>query len=402
MFNYISRDTVSRSYSMGTAMKKLSVFFFLWFLYLASSIPALSAARFWVAQPISGAIVSVASPPQVRLTVSSTTGMTTGDVRTVFGVGGTTEANGTWTITVIDGTHIDLQGTTFANLYTSGGSVYGKWDATNTNNWVTTSGGTNYGQTVPGAADTATFDGSSGGGIIIPNVTINMLSMTWGAFTGTIDFSVNNNNVTLNAATATTAFSGTGSATRSFNMGNGTWTITTPSNAGVSTTSWNMTTVTGLTWNANSSTIVFSGASLGSRTFAGGGLTYNNLTLAANSSGGPTIVTGANTFATLTVAGLHNVILPSGSTTTATALSITGTSSAPISITTSATNNTVATISVASGSYTFDWTTLRGLTFTGGATFAATNSLDQGSNTGISITAPSGGGGGSGGRIIGG
>lgn len=64
----------------------------------------------------------------IRLTVSSTSGWTTGDIKDVASVGGTTEANGTWTITVVDGTHIDLQGSTFANTYTSGGYVAGSLD----------------------------------------------------------------------------------------------------------------------------------------------------------------------------------------------------------------------------------------------------------------------------------
>jgi hypothetical protein len=64
----------------------------------------------------------------IRLTVSSTTGWATGDIKTIASVGGTTEANGTWTITVINGTTIDLQGSTFANAYTSGGYVEGSID----------------------------------------------------------------------------------------------------------------------------------------------------------------------------------------------------------------------------------------------------------------------------------
>ena len=64
----------------------------------------------------------------IRLTVTSTSGWTTGDIKTVADVGGTTEANGTWTITVIDGTNIDLQGSTYANAYTSGGYVEGSLD----------------------------------------------------------------------------------------------------------------------------------------------------------------------------------------------------------------------------------------------------------------------------------
>lgn len=64
----------------------------------------------------------------IRITVSSTSSLTTGDIRTITDVGGTTEANGTWTITVVNGTTFDLQGSTFANTYTSGGVVAGSVD----------------------------------------------------------------------------------------------------------------------------------------------------------------------------------------------------------------------------------------------------------------------------------
>jgi hypothetical protein len=64
----------------------------------------------------------------IRLTVASTSGWTTGDSKTVSAVTGTTEANGTWIITVVDATHIDLQDSTFANAYVSGGIVGGSID----------------------------------------------------------------------------------------------------------------------------------------------------------------------------------------------------------------------------------------------------------------------------------
>lgn len=57
----------------------------------------------------------------VRLAVDSTSLALTNDICNVSGVTGTTEANGTYPITVIDATHIELQGTVFANAYTSGG-----------------------------------------------------------------------------------------------------------------------------------------------------------------------------------------------------------------------------------------------------------------------------------------
>lgn len=334
------------------------------------------ANRFWKSQPVSGAIVSVASPPQVRLTVSSTTGITTGDVCQVFGIVGTTEANGTWTVTVIDGTHLDLQSTTFANLYTSGGNVNGKWNSSNTNNWVTTSGGTNYGQTVPTTTDDVTLDGSSGGGTVTVNNTITVQSITFGAFTGTLDFSANNNNVTL------VNFSGTGSGTRTLNLGNGTWTLTGTGNA------WNFTTTTNLTFNKNSSVLVFTVTSASNRNFLGGGLSYNTVTVSANTSGGGFNITGANTFTDFNITAPNFVAFPISTTTTITnAFTWAGTSSANIGIA-PGTVGTVATISVASGSPTMSWTGVRELTFTGGATFTATNSLNLGRNTGITITVP--------------
>jgi hypothetical protein len=60
----------------------------------------------------------------VRLTVDQTQQVSTNDTVIVTGVGGTTGANGTWLCTVIDATHIDLQGSNFAaagGAWTSGG-----------------------------------------------------------------------------------------------------------------------------------------------------------------------------------------------------------------------------------------------------------------------------------------
>jgi hypothetical protein len=47
----------------------------------------------------------------------------------VYGVGGTTEANGNWRYTVINSTHIDLVGSAFVNAYTSGGKIGGALDS---------------------------------------------------------------------------------------------------------------------------------------------------------------------------------------------------------------------------------------------------------------------------------
>ena len=59
----------------------------------------------------------------VRLTVNQTSQANSGDEVQVANVGGTLEANGTWPMTVIDATHIELVGSVFANAYTSGGTA---------------------------------------------------------------------------------------------------------------------------------------------------------------------------------------------------------------------------------------------------------------------------------------
>jgi len=58
-----------------------------------------------------------------RITVDSTANYTTGRTAVVASLGGTTTCNGTYTITVIDGTHIDLQSSSFSGTFTSGGAI---------------------------------------------------------------------------------------------------------------------------------------------------------------------------------------------------------------------------------------------------------------------------------------
>lgn len=64
----------------------------------------------------------------IQLTVN-TTNIITGNTVVVAGVTGTTEANGTWVVTVIDGTHMDLQASTFTNAYVSGGTAAAQTNA---------------------------------------------------------------------------------------------------------------------------------------------------------------------------------------------------------------------------------------------------------------------------------
>lgn len=258
----------------------------------------------------------------------------------------------------------------------------GTWDASDTTHWSASTGGAS-GASAPGVNDAATLDGASGGGTVTVNATISVQSITCGAFTGTLDFSANNNNVNL---TATTGFNGSGSGTRTINLGNGTWTMTGTS------TPWTMTTTTNLTFNANSSVLVFTATSASGRTFNGGGLTYNTVTVSANTLLGQFSIGLANhTFATLNITAPNAVSFPSSQTTTITnAPAWTGTSANLLYLYTNS-SSTAGTISVATGSPTIAWGALRTLTFSGGASFSASSSFDLGINTGITITAPSGG-----------
>src|SRR6185437_4218168 len=78
---------------------------------------------------ISGSITGAtnpAAPSPIIITTTSTTGLQTGERVTISGVQGNTAANGTWTITVINGTEFALNGAIGNGTYTSGGTwTYG-------------------------------------------------------------------------------------------------------------------------------------------------------------------------------------------------------------------------------------------------------------------------------------
>lgn len=280
------------------------------------------------------------------------------------------------------------------NCFWVGGT--GTWDSTSITNWAPTSGGAATGcqttNAAPAAGDAITFNASSGGGTVTADSSINniaFLSLTAGAFTGTLAFNTNNPNMSF---TSFVSFTGTG--TRIIDMGSGTWTIT-----GSSGTIWVCTTVTNLTATFSNATIAFAGASA-NRVFDGGAQSYGAFTVANNSTKGYVSISGANTFSSITV-GSGNLLAPTNSITQTIsgALTITGTSSAPSGLISTAVAGNIATVSVGSAS-TIDWSGISAITKAGAGSITATNSLDMGRNTGVTITPPSGGGGG--GRIIGG
>lgn len=267
----------------------------------------------------------------------------------------------------------------------------GTWDAADTTHWAASSGGAG-GQSVPVAGDDVTFDGSSGGGTVtVSHASLNVATITCGAFTGTLDFATNDNNVTLTGATA---FSGSGSGTRTINLGDGTWTL---SGAGAV---WTIATTTNLTFNAGASTISFTSTSANTKQFLGGGLTYNNVSIAAVSGAvaGRLTVTGANTYNVFTIGAGRLINFINSVTQTMTSLVADGTAASPIGIHSASIGGT-ATISISAGTITITYAMyIRDITFAGGATFVANKSFDYGGNSGITINRPSFGGGG----IIGG
>ena len=126
----------------------------------------------------------------------------------------------------------------------------------------------------------------NGSGTFTLGSALNMTGSVTALFTITLGtFSANNFNVN------TPSFNSNNSNTRTITMGSGTWTIT-------NTNGWNITTITSLTFNTNTSTLNFTGSAA---VFAGGGLTYN---IVSFTGGGATTMSGTNTFATLTITGV--------------------------------------------------------------------------------------------------
>lgn len=266
----------------------------------------------------------------------------------------------------------------------------GTWDAADTTHWSASTGGAG-GASVPGSADTVTFDALSAplGGTCTVNTTVTVQSITMGAFTGVLDFSANNNNVTLSLA-----FDGSGTGARTFNMGNGTWLI-----QGFNNNTWNYTTVTNLTHNANSSTLSFipsSAAPTGQISFITGGRTFNTVTHSGVTNAAVFSITGGPTIANLQLTAPGNITFANAAPTTiSNAFTWVGTSSNQFFIR-SDSDNTSASIAAAANS-SIQWAGIRRMTFTGN-TVLAPNSFDLHSNSGITITPPSTSGGGA--RII--
>lgn len=185
-------------------------------------------------------------------------------------------------------------------------------------------------------------------------------------------FDANDQNVTC------TAFTSANTNTRTLSLGSGTWTLTQ-----ATSTPWDTQTVTNLTFNAETSVIKFTGGA-GTKTFFGGGLTFNTLWFAGT---GTMFIRSNNTFATLKSNPGLTVVYANGSTQTITTLfDMVGTSGNLITMT-SQTAGTAWNISKSSGKVCCDYLSLKDSAAAGGATWkAGSHSTDVSGNSGWSFT----------------
>ena len=102
---------------------------------------------------------------------------------------------------------------------------------------------------------------------------------------GTLD--ANNYNLTC------TRFGSSNSNTRTITMGSGLWTL---SGTGVV---WDLASTTNLTFNKDTANILLSNTTTAGRTFAGGGLSYNKLTIGGATGTSVCAITGTNSFTEL-------------------------------------------------------------------------------------------------------
>lgn len=263
----------------------------------------------------------------------------------------------------------------------------GTWDNSTTTHWSATTGGAG-GAAVPVPGDNVTLDGASGGGTVTVAATINsgpnsIGSLATGAFTGTLDFSVNNPSITISGA-AGFSISGIGSG-RVYHLGSGTFLLNS------TTTPWTATTTTGLTtFDAGTSTLEFTASNGLAINF--GGLTYATVKIDSPSPRGSFSLSGANTFSNLVLVAPSCVMFPNAVTNAVTTLTLSGASAAnPIGIMSSSTT-AQASLNI-TNAIVFDSCAVRGISFAGAASpFTATNSYDLGQNTNLTVTGPSSGG----------
>ena len=197
-------------------------------------------------------------------------------------------------------------------------------------------------------------------------------------------FTANNQNIT------TRSFLSSNSNTRTITLGSSTVTCTqTTGNI------WNFGTTTGLTFNANTSNIVLAATGASAVTFAGGGQTYNTVTIGGTGTNQINI-SGSNTFGTLTSTrtGAYTInISTASSTQTITNFTVSG--SAGNLVTLARTSGTATLAKAGGGIVSVDYLSISNSTATPATLtwYAGANSTNGGGNSGWIFTAPPANGG---------
>jgi hypothetical protein len=247
--------------------------------------------------------------------------------------------------------------------------VPGMTFTTGSTNWAFAS--TSNTQTITSAGKTLFGINQTGGTRTVTLADALTLSSTYTLTNGTLN--ANNQNVTVGT------FSSSNSNTRTITMGSGTWTLT------LAGTIWNLATTTGLTFNKDTANIVTTSVSTNARTFAGGGLTYNNLTIGGTTGTSTFTFTGANTFATLasTKTVAHTITFPNV-TTTVSDWTITGTPGNLVTLTRTGASGTFTLAKTGGGVISgIDYLSISNSAATPSSTwYAGANSTNGGGNTG--------------------
>ncbi len=257
---------------------------------------------------------------------------------------------------------------------------------------ITDYGSLTLGETTPSGTSNLILQKRSGTQTITSNGKTFTSPLNFNAFGATVSLTddlLTSNTITHTLSTfdandqdvTCTSFASSNSNTRTLSMGTGTWTLTLTSG-----TPWDLTTVTNLTFNNETSTIKLTGGTASTKTFQGGGLTYNYLWLSGGGTGAM-FIRASNTFATLKSDPALNVVFQNGTTQTITTLfDFVGTLGNLITIT-SQTAGTAFNLSKASGKVCCDYLSLKDSHAAGGATWkAGSHSTDVSGNTGWSFT----------------
>lgn len=251
----------------------------------------------------------------------------------------------------------------------------GTWDNATTTHWSTSTGGSG-GASVPGSSDDVTFDGSSGGGTVTMNYSPSVISITMGAFTGTLADGGNNPTVQT--------FSGTGTGTRVVTW-SGSWTFT-----GSSGTIFDWTTNTNSTFNLSGSTLTFTGSSVTytcAKTVANVVFTGSSTNASPHLSSATLVCTNLTMTAPASSAGGLIVLQLTTSTITGT-FTATGAARNDRLWVRSSSLNTQRTITVTTG-VSFTNVDFQGIKSAGAAgTWTGTSIGDAGNNSGITATSP--------------